>query len=450
MTAIDPPPRDVRGGRGVRARQDGSDGPTAATPEVRDLRPARGDAAAGDQHDPFGLAVVGAFAAPAAALAGLAIVGWLTFAVLTGDVRLPGSGNGNQGTAGIATAAPSNVVIVDPRVDLPGSIVYVKAGNVWIQSGRQARQLTTSGVASMASWSADGTSIYYVETRLEKGLTPLGSTGRVYQLTVPTLMRLAADGSGQPAIVTTGRVKRGRYTWAYWIRDPAPSPDGRTIALVSDGTDPTTTDVVVQLYDLATKRLTKPKLPENSPLGHQDPAWRADGRVLLYVKNARDGARGTPSIYRYDPLTGKNSTLTGPGYLSPSWSRDGRFVAATRTDSFGTNVVILDAQTGTELIRLTTDGESWSPVWSPKGDAIAYLHLQNQIVDLRMIPLGGTGPTWTPGASVNLTTVSGLDGASRPGWFIPATQLPALPTAAPSASGAAHAPSGSTPASTAP
>jgi Tol biopolymer transport system component len=220
---------------------------------------------------------------------------------------------------------------------------------------------------------------------------------------------------------------------------------------VSDGTNPATSDVVVQLYDLQTNKLTRPKLAENSPLGHQDPAWRPDGKLLLYVKNARDGARGTPSIVAYDPLTGKTSALTGPGYLSPSWSRDGRYVAATRTDSFGTNVVILDARTGTELLRLTNDGQSWSPVWSPKGDAIAYLHLQNEIVDLRMIPLTGTAPNWTAGTPVNLTDVSGLDGVSRPGWFIPPDQLPALPTAGPAGSGSLPAASASGPAtSTAP
>src|SRR3982750_4690042 len=110
---------------------------------------------------------------------------------------------------------------------------------------------------------------------------------------------------------------------------------------------------------------------------------------------------------RYDPTTKRSTALTGPGYLSPAWSRDGQFVAATRTDSFGTNIVILDARTGTELIRLTNDGQSWSPVWSPKGDAIAYLHVQNEIVDLRMIPLTGNAPGWTPGAAVNLTDLSG-------------------------------------------
>jgi dipeptidyl aminopeptidase/acylaminoacyl peptidase len=373
----------------------------------------------------------GGWVAPVAACIGLVLIAWLTFVFLTGNVRVPGA-SGSGGDGANATPAPSNVVIVDPRTNVPGGIVYVKAGNVWIQSGREARQLTTSGIASMASWAPDGQSVIYVESHTENGFPPFFAPGRKYVMSVPTVMRIAADGSGKPQAITTGRVQRGRYTWFYWIRDPVLSPDGRTLAMVTDATDPTTTDVVVQLLNLTTKKLTKPRLAENSPLGHQDPAWRPDGKLLLYVKNARDGAKGTPTINTYDPATGRSTTLTGPGYISPSWSRDARFIAATRTDNFGTNIVILDARTGTELKRLTTDGQSWSPVWSPRGDAIAYLHVEGEIIDLRMIPLTGEAPNWTPGAPLNLTEVSGLDGISHPDWFIPADQLPALPTATPS------------------
>jgi WD40 repeat protein len=368
---------------------------------------------------------------PMLSLVGLVVVGWLTFALLTGDINVPAAPTGGSGPAGLATPAPSNRVIVDPRVVVPGSIVYVKAGNVWIQSDRSVRQLTTSGTASMASWSPDGTSIFYVDSATQKGLAPIGAGGTQYTMSVPTIMRIAADGSGKPEGVLTGRVTQGRYTWSYWIRDPVLSPNGRTLAIASDARNPTTSDVVIQLLDLQTGKLTKPKLAENSPLGHQDPAWSPDGRVLLYVKNARDAARGTPAIFRYDLGTGKTSALTGPGYIAPSWSRDGRFVAATRTDSFGTNVVILDARTGAELMRVTSDGDSWSPVWSPKGDAIAYLHVEGQIIDLRMVPLKGDGPTWTLDKPINLTEVSGLDGASHPGWFIPASELPPLPGPSP-------------------
>ncbi len=95
--------------------------------------------------------------------------------------------------------------------------------------------------------------------------------------------------------------------------------------------------------------------------------------------------------------------------------------------------MIIDASRGRELLRVTNDGGSWSPVWSPKGDAIAFLHIEGQIVDLRMAVLGGTAPDWTVTETKALTEVSGLDGASRPDWFVPASELPA-PTPAPTPS----------------
>ena len=43
----------------------------------------------------------------------------------------------------------SNVVIVEPEVTFPGTMVYAKAGNIWVQSGKDVRQLTDSGVDAM-------------------------------------------------------------------------------------------------------------------------------------------------------------------------------------------------------------------------------------------------------------------------------------------------------------
>ncbi|HEY0442920.1 MAG TPA: hypothetical protein VGC90_01750 [Candidatus Limnocylindrales bacterium] len=393
-----------------------------------------------------GLAGLRPILAPILAIAGLAVIAWVTLGLLGANIGVPGSGGQPVGV--ITTPAPSNVVIVDPRIDVPGSIVYVKAGNVWVQSGKSAHQVTSSGQASMASWSPDGAWIYYVETVPEQGLFPAGGNPRRYAMTVPTVMRVKPDAGSQPEVVLTGRYRLGRYTWFRWIREPVLSPDGRTLAVLSDAPDPLRSDVVLQLYDLQTKRLTKPNLTETA--GHQDPAWSPDGKALLYVRNGSDGARGAPTIYRYNPATKRSTVLSGTGYLSPAWSHDGRYIAATRTDSFGTNIVILDAVKGTELIRLTNDDASWSPVWSPKGDAIAFLRLANGIVDLRMVRLGGTAPSWTVGETVSLTTVSGLDGASRPDWYIPADQLPAVPTAStppPASGGVSVPPSGSAAAS---
>ena len=376
--------------------------------------------------------------APALSLAGLVIIAAVTFALLGGSLPVLPGGPGGP----IRSPTPSNVIIVDPRADVPGSLLYAKHGNIWLQEGNTARQLTSTGQDSMPAWAPDGASIYFVRTTPESGRWPSGGVTRTYNLAVPRLMRVGADGTGEPEVLLTGRVERGTNSWSYFIREPAISPDGATAAIVTDGPDPTTSEIVVKLLDLAGGVLTNPRLGQTQALGHQDPAWSPDGRFLLYVQNAREGARGMPAIYRYNPQNQRSIAITGPGYADPSWSRDGRFIAATRTSTFGTDVVILDAADGAEVVRITRDENSFSPVWSPAGNAIAFFRVQHGVVDLMLVPLEGTGPDWTAGEAISLTISAGLDAASRAAWFIPADQLPPLPTPtpAPSVAGASSTP----------
>lgn len=394
--------------------------------------------------DPYGLGIVGSFLAPALAIVGLLIVSIATLNVLNGGtpfgVRGPGSVDGGDGPD--LTPAPSNVVIPEPEAVFPGSIVFVKAGNIWVQTKGSALQLTASGKDSMPSWSPDGEWIYYITTNRSNGSWFARGQLRDYVMDVPSLMRVRADGAAEPEAIKSGRFKKGGRTWHYWIRQPVLSPDGKTIALVSDAPDPDERDVVLQFYNLETGKFSVASAPQTQPLGHQDPVWRPDGLYLLYTKNGREGSRGAPVIARYDPKAKKARNISPPGYLQGDYSPDGRYIAATRTRSFGTDVVVLDAARGTELMRITTDGASWAPVWSPAGDAIAFLHLENRIVDLRMARLSGSGPDFTLGEVINLTTVSGLAAASRPDWFVPADQLPATPapTGPPPASAASTAP----------
>lgn len=397
---------------------------------------------------PVSLGSTGRWLAPILSIVGLLVVALVTLNLLQGGVPFIGSSNGNGNRDGsddggaIQTPAPANVVVVPPEVvTFKGSIVYVKAGNIWVQKGKETHQLTTGGDDSMPSWSPDGASIYFIRTVSGVGRWPAGGFNRDYTLTTPSVMQVQADGSGDPVRVLNGKVSQGGRTWQAWIREPVVSPDGKTLAMVSDRPDPSQSDVVLQLYDLTTKKSTIPKLSETSPLGHQDPTWRPDGKVLLYVRNGRAGAKGAPVIYRYDVAKGKASAVTTAGYLEPSFSPDGRYIVATKTSSFGNDLVILDAANGRELLRVTNDGASWAPVWSPLGDSIAFLHIQHQIVDLKLVRLDGDAPNWTVKDVTALTEVSGLDGSSRPEWFVPADQLPApTPTpATPAASGGGSA-----------
>ena len=406
--------------------------------------PARETATA---RDPYGLGPARPYVAPAIALLALAVVAVVTFSLMNGQLPFRssngGGGGGGGGDGPDRTPAPSNVVIVEPDVTFPGSIVYAKAGNIWIQTGHDVRQLTNSGRDSMPSFSPDGKDVYFIREGTGKAKHTEGGRYTWFDLQTPEIAKVPADGSADPAQIVSGRIKNGRDLWFFWMREPVLSPDGHTIALASDGPNPYQGDVTIQLYDTTTKKFTQPKLSQ-SGLGHQDPAWAPDGSYLAFVKNARDGSRGAPQILKYNPVNKKVFTITGPGYIAPAWSPDSRYLAATKTDSFGTDIVIIDSISGSELLRLTNDHHSFSPVWSPAGDAIAFLRLDGEIADLVEVKLNGSPGSWTKGDETPLTEVSGLDAASRPGWFIPPSELPA-PSVAPSSSAGPSAPASTAP-----
>jgi dipeptidyl aminopeptidase/acylaminoacyl peptidase len=384
-------------------------------------------------HQPearLGLPPLTALTSPALALALLVGVALATVGLLSGELPLPGRPAGGGVTGPARTPTPSNVVVVDPRTRVPGTIVFVKTGNVWAQSGAVAQQLTSSGTDSMPAWAPDGSAVYYVNVAAAQGYFPAQGDPRRYEMAVPSLVRLRLAGEATPETLLNGRYTSGRYSWFSFIRQPAPAPNGTQVAILTDGPDPTKSDVVVKLVDVASRNVASLNLPETAPLGHQDPTWRPDGKVLAFVRPGRDGTRGAASIWRYDVASKKSSAVTGAGYLQPSWSPDGRFLAATRSDSYGTDVVILEAANGRELLRLTNDERSFGPAWSPAGDAIAFLRVERGVVDLVMVPIQPVGASWAAGEPLALTRAAGLDAGSRPSWFIPPDQLP-KPTPAP-------------------
>ena len=377
--------------------------------------------------------------APFLSLIGLVVIGVISFSLLGGS--LPGL---PVGPGPARSATPSGVVLIDARTKIPGSLTYVKSGNVWLQRGDKASQLTISGHDSMPTFSPDGKWIYFVRSEDSGGSIVVNGVRRPYALSIPSLMRINPDG-GVAELQLSGKVEKGKDLWSFFIRQPSISPDGATAALISDGPTGAGKDLVLQFLNLDTLKLTDPGLPEETPLGHQDPAWSPLGDSVLYVRNSRDGTRGVPAILNYDLATRKSATLSGAGYLSPAWSPDGRYVAATNTSAFGTDIVILDAKTGAEVNRLTNDENSFAPVWSPAGDSVGYFQIDRGVVDLFVVHLTGRGPSWTVGKPLGITLSAGLDAGSRPAWFIPPNEMPTPPPSVapsePAGSGAESAPS---------
>jgi hypothetical protein len=108
--------------------------------------------------------------------------------------------------------------------------------------------------------------------------------------------------------VWSGKFKKAGRTWFFWMRQPVMSPNGKTFALVSDAPDPTKSDVILQFWTPATDKSSIPDVTEIPPLGHQDPAWRPDGKMLFYV---RTGVRVQGALIIYRLTTKKTSPVTG-------------------------------------------------------------------------------------------------------------------------------------------
>jgi Tol biopolymer transport system component len=427
------------------------------TPNRRDPRPA--PVSPRQSRSPRSPMLTGAPVAVVLSIVGLVIVALGTVALGSGVLPFQLGGGTKPGASGTTvgngvthSATPSNVVDVPSDVPagikVPGTLVYAKDGNIWVQADGAAKQLTTGGNDSMPSFTSDGQNVLFVRTRYIKGYWNNQAGGNsYYAMDVPAVMEVATAGGSVKRILDGNYNPPGRGQWMAWIREPVLSPNGRTLAIATDLPDPTQGGVVLKLYDLKTQNLTDLKLDEYKHLGHQDPAWRPDGKLLAYVYNNVDGANGAPQIYGYTPSTGHARPISGPGYLHPSWSPDGKYLAVTKTSPYGTDVAILNASTGAEVTLLTNDGASWAPAWSPAGDQVAFLHVNGQVVDLRLVQLGGTYGAWDPGQSLDLTQDAGLDSISRPDWYVPANQIPAGTPAAPgsSAPGASSqsAPSGS-------
>ncbi|MGH7223725.1 MAG: protein kinase domain-containing protein, partial [Gemmataceae bacterium] len=165
---------------------------------------------------------------------------------------------------------------------------------------------------------------------------------------------------------------------------PAWSPDGATIAYA-------------QLNDSGLWDIWEvPALggtPRRVILSATDPAWSPDGKSLAYV-NLADGTLWTSGIY------GENSRkLAAPGVwftgrvAEPRFSPDGRRIAfLVRANGPYGDLQVLDLQSG--KIRALTGGQALtlSPAWSPDGRWIYFASSRGGTLNIWKIPAEGRVP----------------------------------------------------------
>lgn len=137
------------------------------------------------------------------------------------------------------------------------------------------------------------------------------------------------------------------------------SPEQRYLAWVAGGDVP-----LLMLYDVETKQtqLLVSGVDESQP-----PVWAPEADRIAYVSDAGD----SPDIYMVELATGDQTRLTFSDEREKigDWSPDGQWLVFTREGHKG---LLLRNPTGVNLIELT-DSEDDNPVWSPKGDRIAFL-----------------------------------------------------------------------------
>ncbi len=155
------------------------------------------------------------------------------------------------------------------------------------------------------------------------------------------------------------------------------------------------------------------------------PGWSANGRWLVFVKMPDlyrmdiNCLSSVPTVETYDNACGRTLRLlpTPPGIeFWPNVSADGERVVYFDQTRYGegTNIYLLDVQTG-ETRRLThRRGDAALPAWSQDERYIVYTAQVDNDLDLELLDLAR-------GASVRLTRTPGRD--MYPSWGVPESEL---------------------------
>ncbi len=259
-----------------------------------------------------------------------------------------------------ASAADETPTPALPAADfeVKGRIYFVQGDHIWRWSGGSAQQFSKDAKYESPRLSPDGRSLAAVQMGTNHSdLVLLNSNGqRTKQLT---------DNWSHTSVQDSA-----------WARSPAWSPDGKSIAFVSD----------LRRYDMSiwqvpadggTARLIFGFVVGSG--GGDTPTWSPDGKKLAFTGTAGE----VTQIYIIDLVTGQWRTITNlpDGAYDPAWSPSGDYVAYVAREGRDHNIWIARPD-GSGARRVIAGGLNRAPTWSANDDLLTYLRLEGAGFDL--------------------------------------------------------------------
>jgi hypothetical protein len=214
--------------------------------------------------------------------------------------------------------------------------------------GTGLTQLTHTGQDYEPGWSPDGSRMVFTSSRDDNN-SSLG--GEIYVMN--------ADGTGQTRISNDN----------FEDLDGAWSPDGLKIAYARWDTDASDERINMQIFVMSPDGSGQTPLTDLTS-NSSGPAWSPDGSRIAFSSD-RSGAREI-WVMNADGSSPVRVTTSPAGGFSnqPAWSPDGSRIAFTQASGppvqgfFPADVWVMNAD-GSNLVRLTSDGQSGSPAWEP-------------------------------------------------------------------------------------